>query len=342
MQVVTPELIAGKKVLLRLDLDVPFSPLPDNQSFTAEGEEGATTTKLQVAEPFRLEAGLETLKLCLAHAESVIVMGHVGRPNGVVVPELSVAPIVDWFEQRLAGLELPAGKFHILENLRFEPGEDSGDIEFAKQLAGLGDFYINEAFSSHHPSASTTVLPTLLPHAAGLRFAKEVEVLTGVIQNPQKPLVAIIGGAKLEDKLAVVTKLSQVADAVLLGGKLVHEVREKQMSFASNVIVGSLADTGLDISPETRQLFQGVISRAHQIIWSGPMGKFEDGHSEGNKAVLEAIAVSNADSIIGGGDTITAVNQLGQLDKIKFVSTGGGAMLKLLVDGTLPTIQALN
>ena len=345
MRTLTAEEIAGKTVLLRMDLDVPFKPLPGHETFTAEGAEGDTTTHLMVAEDFRLLAGVDTLDFCLEHAKSVIVMGHIGRPEGKEDSALSVAPIVDWFETQLKGVEFPAGKFHILENLRFEPGEDSADPAFAQQLANLGDFYINEAFASHHPAASTTVLPGLLPHAAGFRFAKEVEVLTKVLNNPQKPLVAVIGGAKLEDKLSVVNRLSQIADAVLLGGKLIHEVRDKGMSFASNVIVGRPSDDGFDISPETRHQFEGVVSRAKQVIWSGPMGKFEDGHNQGNQAIVDAIVASGASSIVGGGDTIAALVQLDLLDKFAksgFVSVGGGAMLKLLATGTLPTIEALN
>ncbi len=341
MQVVNAQLIEGKTVLLRLDLDVALSPATTPTTHQTESGQ-IVTSNLVVAEPYRLEAGFETLKLCLDHAKSVIVMGHIGRPEGKEVPELSIAPIVDWIETKLGNTELPEGKLHILENLRFEAGEDAADLEFAKELAQMGDFFVNEAFASHRPAASTTVLASLLPHAAGLRFAKEVEVLNHVIKEPKKPLVAVIGGAKVEDKLAVVESLAKVADAVLLGGKLLHEIREKNMTFPNNVQVGRLSDDGFDLAPETIMLFQGIISRAAQVIWSGPLGKFEDGHNAGNRAVAGAITYSGADSIVGGGDTIACLISIQMLDKMKFVSTGGGAMLKLLAGGTLPTIESLN
>ncbi|KKQ77908.1 MAG: Phosphoglycerate kinase [Candidatus Daviesbacteria bacterium GW2011_GWF2_38_6] len=196
MQVITKDLINGRRVLLRYDIDVVLHPLED----------------------FKLKAGLETLKLCLENASKVILMGHLGRPEGKPVESLRVAPIVEWFKSQ--GFEP-----EILENLRFDPREESGDLDYARELAQMGDFYINEAFSSYRPAVSTTVLPTLLPHAAGLHFAQEVEILTRVRNNPKKPFVAIMGGAKVTDKLPVIEVLAKKADAVLVGGKLVSEIR---------------------------------------------------------------------------------------------------------------------
>ena len=152
----------------------------------------------------RLLAGMDTLGLCLEFATSVTICGHLGRPERKEDPSLTVKPIVDWIEEGYGHIQLPVGKLHILENLRFEPGEDASDPVFAKELASHGDFYVYEAFASHRPAASTTIVPTLLPHAAGLRFAAEVEELTQVRQNPIKPMVAILGGAKVEDKLPVI------------------------------------------------------------------------------------------------------------------------------------------
>jgi len=205
MQVVSREFIAGKKVLLRLDLDVPI-------------ENG------KVDEDFRLKAALPTLRLCLEHASEVIAMGHIGRPKGKKVEELSVAPIYDWLEKQGLSSHLMSGKLKLLENLRFEEGENKCDPEYAKELAGLGEVYINEAFAAHHPAASTTILPTLLPAFAGLHFAREVEKLTKVRQAPRPGLVAIIGGVKAEDKLPAVLALSKIADYVLVGGKIVEEL----------------------------------------------------------------------------------------------------------------------
>ncbi len=323
MQTVSADLIRGKKVLLRLDIDVSI-------------ENG------KILEPFRLESGLETLKLCLENAESVTCMGHIGRPGGVEVAELSVAPVVAWYEEKLKDLQLTSGKFNFLENLRFEKGEDDASAEYAAELAKLGDFLVIESFASHRPAASTTVLATLLPHAAGLRFGKEVEELTKVRENPTRPMVAIIGGAKIEDKLAVVTQMSKSADAVLIGGKLPHEIHEKGLTFPPNVLVARMNESGFDLDPEVAQKFADIIKASKMVVWAGPMGKYEDEeHREGTRILAQVMVDAGVHSVIGGGDTITALSEIGLLDKMSFVSTGGGAMLKLLADGTLPTLDAL-
>lgn len=341
MKVVTAPDIEDKDVLLRLDLDVPLKAR--QAPLKVEIEPGKhCLTNLEVADDTRLVAGLDILSLCLEYAKSTIIMGHIGRPEGKVVPELSVAPVVAWFEEKFAGdIKLQQGKFHILENLRFERGEEDCSIDYAKELASYGNYFINEAFASHHPAASTTVLPALLPHSAGLRFAKEVEALLSIRNNPSPSLVAIIGGAKIEDKLPVVTSLSNRAKYVLVGGKLVSEIRSQALVLPENVVVAQLDESALDINSESIQTFKELLSNASQVIWSGPLGKFEEGHIVASKQIAEAIIQSNAYSIVGGGDTINCLNYLGLIDKMKFVSVGGGAMLKLLSDGTLPTIQAL-
>lgn len=319
-QTVSAPLITGKKVLLRMDLDVGIS----------DGK---------VVDDFRLLAGLPTLDLCLENAQSVIIMGHIARPKGED-PSFSVKPIVDWLEQKYQGKSMPEGRLHILENLRFESGEEGCDETFAKELATYGDFFINEAFASHHKSASTTLLPQLLPHAAGLRFAKEIAKLTEVRTNPKKPLIALIGGAKIEDKLPVVQVLSKVADVVLVGGKLPWEINQLGVNVPANVMVAKMNEAGTDLSNEALDSFKQIIGRAKQIIWAGPMGKYEEEQSQkGTLELARSVIESGAESIIGGGDTQAALT--GYLEKFTFVSTGGGAMLKFLVDGTLPTIQAL-
>lgn len=320
MQVVSAQLIEGKKVLLRMDLDVPLR--------------GGV-----VAEDIRLKAALPTLELCLSHAKSTVVMGHIGRPKGEVA-QFSVAPIVAWLESWFCDLNLPLGKLNVLENLRFEAGEDECSMDFAKQLASFGDFYVNEAFAAHHKAASTTILPTLLPHAAGLHFTAEVSTLTRVRENPKRPLIAIIGGAKVEDKYPAVQKLSQVCDAVLVGGLLAKRIREQNLSVDPNVVLGRTNTEGIDISEETIQAFSDVIRHGKEIIWIGPLGKYEEGANFGNQKIVQAVIDSGAESIIGGGDTLTALDKY--LDKFSFVSVGGGATLDYLVDGTLPTIDALN
>ncbi len=318
MQVVNPSQVTGKKVLLRLDLDVPI-------------ENG------EVKENFRLRADLPTLKMCLENASQVIVLGHVGRPKGKVVPELSVEPVRKWFESL-------GFKLNILENLRFDPREDACDIEYAKELAQMGDIFVNEAFASHHPATSTTVLPTLLPRLAGLRFAQEVEKLTTVKNKPKKPFVAIIGGAKIEDKLPVIEVLAKTANAVLVGGKLVTEIREQNLSLPKNVMVGKLNENRFDIAAETVLSWKSLFMNAKMIVWSGPLGKFEDPKNSATYEIARMVLDSTAEVIIGGGDTIAALGQYGLLKEAEdkaFVSTGGGAMLKFLVTGTLSTIKAL-
>lgn len=327
MQVVAPELIQNKRVLLRLDLDVPLR------------EENG---QVIIEDDSRLLAGMDTLGLCLEFATSVTICGHLGRPGGREDPKLSVKPIVDWLEEGYGHIQLPEGKLHILENLRFEPGEDASDPEFARELASHGDFYVYEAFASHRPSASTTVIPTLLPHAAGLRFALEVDELLQLKNNPVKPLVAILGGAKVEDKLPVIKAMAQIADVVLVGGKLAAEIREQGIAdLGTNVMVARLNEDGFDISEETVGAWTNLIKTAKEIVWNGPVGKFEDPKYNQSEKIAKAIIESGAKSIIGGGDTISAVTQYGLADRFTFVSTGGGAMLKLLADGTLPTIEAL-
>lgn len=323
MQVVTPELIENKRVLLRLDLDVPL-------------ENGV------IQDDTRLLAGMDTLGLCLEFASSVTICGHLGRPEGKEDPALSVKPIVDWIEEGYGHIQLPVGKLHILENLRFEPGEDASDLEFAKELASHGDFYVYEAFAAHRPSASTTIVPTLLPHAAGLRFAQEVEELLKVRDNPVKPLVAILGGAKVEDKMPVIKAMAAKADVVLVGGKLAVEIKEKGITdLPANVMVAKLNEDGMDISEETTAAWDNLLKTAKEVVWNGPLGKFEEAKYNQSERIGKAVIASGAKSVIGGGDTISAMTQYGLIDRFTFVSTGGGAMLKLLADGTLPSIEAL-
>ncbi len=321
MQVVSPDLIRGKKVLVRLDIDVPV-------------ENG------KVGEILRLEAGIPTLEMCLQNAEFVTAMGHIGRPGGKEVPQLSVEPIYDWLAQRLGEDHFQTGKLKLLENLRFEPGEEAADLNYTKELASYGDFYINEAFASHHPAASTTVLPTLLPHAAGLHFAKEVETLARVRENPGRPFVAIIGGVKVEDKLPAVLAMAKIADEVLVGGKIAGELRGRT-DLPGNVVLAVINDAGTDLTEETAQAWLPKIAQAKMVLWNGPLGRVEDPQNDKSRKIAQAIASCQGETILGGGDSIAYVNSLGLLGKFGFVSTGGGAMLKFLIDGTLPAVEAL-
>lgn len=322
MQVLTSELIKDKRVLLRLDIDVPI----------IDG---------MVGDEFRLEAGMPTLMLCLEHAREVIVMGHIGRPHGVD-PSLSVGPIYDWLVSQNLSSHLKSGKLKLLENLRFEEGEEKCDLEYAKELASLGDFFVNEAFASHHASASTTVLPTLLPHCAGLHFAEEVRVLRDVRENPKQPLIVIIGGAKIEDKLPAVIQMAKIADKVLVGGKIASELSAISHQLSDNIYLAKLRDDGKDIKEETVQLWAPFITRAKMLLWNGPMGLIEDPKYNQTEKIAQLVIESGAESIVGGGDTVSYLNFLGDLPEFSFVSTGGGAMLEFLVKGTLPTIEALS
>lgn len=382
MQVVSPKVIKNKRVLLRLDIDVPLRL------------RSGSPTSFEMADDFRLKAGLPTLKLCLEHAKEVIIMGHLGRPEGKEVAELSVAPILDWLEEQDLGCHLEDGKLKILENLRFEVGEEACDPKFAKELASLGEVFINEAFASYHTSASTTVLPTLLPHFAGLRFAKEVEVLTSVRDYKGDGLIAIIGGAKVEDKLPVIEAMAAKAEMVLVGGKLAGELSTENMDdgrwkmesgkidkniyhqsstlkkpsstfyhLPSNVIIGDLNKDGTDITPETSHVWKEILlHHAKLIVWNGPVGKIEGqvssikykgedlktgemGLARGTYELAKVILDSEVDIVVGGGDTVGFLGQMGLIEKFEdkgFVSTGGGAMLEFLTKGTLETIKVLD
>lgn len=335
MQVVNPQIISGKRVVLRLDLDVPV-------------ENG------KVVEDFRLRASAPTLKLCVENASKVIIIGHLGRPNGAD-SALSLKPVWEWFRQN----GFPQMTFEddsnlqMLENLRFNPGEEGMDMGFAQKLASMADLFVFEAFASHRPAVSTTVLPQVLPHAVGLQFDREVRVIREIRENPKKPFVAIMGGAKAADKLPVINILAQKANAVLIGGKLVSEITLSKTAVASNVMLGKLTEDGFDIASETVESWRRLILGASEIVWNGPVGKFEDPKNDATKKLAEIVLESKAKIVIGGGDTIAALNQGNLLEKMRekafisegknlFISTGGGSMLKLLSDGTLPTIEALS
>lgn len=362
MQVITPELIKDKKVLLRMDLDVPLGEL----SAISHQSSDNTENKLIIKEDFRLKAALPTLNMCLEHAQKVVIMGHLGRPEGKRVEVLSVAPIYEWLEENIDHTYLDQEKLFLLENLRFESGEDNCDLEYTKELASFGDpsttstslrtsLFINEAFAAHHKASSTTVLPTLLPHFAGLRFKEEVDTLTRVRENPKHPLVAIIGGVKVEDKYQAIVALSKICDAVLVGGLLPIKIKEQNLEVPKNVMLGKLNEEETDLAPETIDAYITVIKNAKTIIWGGPVGEVQSATlrllrqysgqvrsgQEGSLKIAQAIIESGAESIVGGGDTVGFLSENNLLDKFSFISTGGGAMLKFLSEGTLPTIEAL-
>jgi len=294
----------GKKVLVRCDFD------------------GA-----------RLEENLPAVKYLLDNgAKKIILMGHLGRPEGRVVEDLKLAPV----EKRFREL-LDSKNIIFLENLRFDKREEENDAGFAKELASLGDFYVNEAFaSSHRQHASIVGIPKFLPHCAGFHFASEVENLSKILENPKRPLVFVIGGDKLETKLPLVVELAHFANSVLVGGALTQNMN------INNVLFAKPTDDGFDISDDSIMKFGEIIKKAGTVVWNGPMGKFEDEKWEmGTRKIAEAIAGCGGFRVVGGGDTISALKKFNLIDKMDYVSTGGGAMLEFLAKGTLPGIEAL-
>jgi phosphoglycerate kinase len=313
--------VSGKKVLLRLDLDT--DPDPND---------------------LRIKASEETLDYLKEKGAEIIILAHRGRPDGKVDESLSLKPFQPIFDKWGAKVE---------ENLRFDPGEESNDPEFARKLAGLGEVYVNEAFaSSHREHASIVGLPKLLPSAVGFRFQKEVENLSRVFENPKRPLVFVISGLK-EDKLQYVKVFEALADdsradKILVGGRLpdflgdaaLESVRMKNEK--DKVIVGNLIMDKEDITLNTIEVFEKEIKGAGTIVISGPLGKYEEeGHRMGTEKIFSAVADSFAFKVAGGGDTEKAIAMLGLSDEFDWISVGGGAMLEFLSKKTLPGILAL-
>lgn len=329
MKVIDANLVKGKRVLVRLDLDVSL-------------ESG------KIIEDFRLKADIPTITLLAQNVSKVIIIGHLGRPEKED-RYFSLKPVFEWFKRN--GFPqmtfLDDSPLVMRENLRFDPREELGDESFAKEFLSLADIYVFEAFAAHRPSVSTTVLPKLMPSFAGLQFTKEVEKLTQVREKPKRPLVAIVGGAKVEDKYKNIESLSRFCDKVLVGGLLSKRIKDGNLPVGDNVIIGELVDSGFDMSNQSINLFKNELRRAKQVIWAGPVGKYEDEKGiTGTKDLAQFILESGIDCILGGGDTVSALGRTNLLEKYLqsnsiFVSTGGGAMLKLLSEGTLPTIQAL-
>ena len=335
--------LKGKKVLVRADLDI------------SEGED------------YRLQTLVPTLKLLNEKGAQIILMGHRGRPNGIRDENLSLkglAPVlskiigkqvtfIDIFDSKFSETRpLDNEAIILLENLRFDPGEESNDPEFVKNfIKKLGDFYggatsfayINDAFaSSHREHASIVGVPKILSHAAGVRFSLEVENLSKVLENPQKPVVFLVSGLK-EDKLSEVEPLKKIADKILIAGRLPDYLKDDNpLRKDPQIIVADLIPDKEDITLSSVEKFKEEINKAGTIVVAGPMGKYEDeGHRQGTKNVFEIVANSSAFKVAGGGDSVAAINLLGLASKFDWISVGGGAMLEFLVKGTLPGIQAL-
>ena len=240
---------------------------------------------------------------------------------------------------------LPRGEAILMENLRFWPGEEENDLEFAKKLAKLGDFYVNDAFAvCHRENASVTRLPKLLPSYAGFLLEKEINTLKAVMEKPEKPLVLILGGSKIEDKAPVIKNLLPKTARVLLGSIALNDSHAVPKSKKVTIPVDWVAEGNLafDIGPKTIEAYGKEISKAKTIIWNGPVGKFEDEkYLKGSLAITKSVAASSAFSVVGGGETTQLILQTGFRKKIGFLSTGGGAMLEFLAGKKLPGIEAL-
>jgi phosphoglycerate kinase len=333
--------VEDRRVLVRADLNVPL-------------EDG------RVADDTRIQAATPTLKMLLArNAADVTVCSHLGRPKGPD-PAFSMRPV----EARLREL-LPDERIRVLENTRFNRGETKNGPAFASELADEHDLFVQDAFGSvHRAHASTVGVAQLLPAYAGLLLERELTELGKLLGEVERPFVLISGGAKVEDKLGVLKNLGGRADTVLVGGKMAEEIRENNplpfdVVLPVEIVAASefaeRAETqivpydavpdgwlGLDIGPETRELFARHISEARTIFWNGPMGVFEwPRFAEGTKAVAEAVAASGAYSVVGGADSARALSELGLTDKVSWVSTGGGAALELLEGKDLPGVTAI-
>jgi phosphoglycerate kinase len=333
--------VGGRRVLVRSDLNVPL-------------EDG------RIADETRIRASLPTLQLLLEReAGRVTVCSHLGRPKGED-PKYSLQPVRERLQQLLRD-----DRLEILENTRFNPGETKNDPVFARELADENDVFVEDAFGSvHRAHASTVGVAELLPAYAGLLLERELQELGKLLGDVEHPFVLISGGAKVEDKLGVLQNLGGKADSVLIGGKMAEQLREDNplpfdvvlpidVVAASEFADGAEARVvpydelpeswlGLDIGPETCEVFARHIAAARTIFWNGPMGVFEwRCFASGTKAVAEAVARSDAYSVVGGADSARALAELGLEEDVSWLSTGGGAALELLEGKDLPGVSVI-
>ena len=328
-------------VLVRADLNVPL-------------EDGA------VADDTRIRAALPTLELLLERgAAGIRVCSHLGRPQGED-PAFRIEPVREHLRSLLAD-----ERINVLENTRFDPRETANDPSFAAELAEGCDLYVNDAFgSAHRAHASTEAVAYVLPAYAGLLLEQELEMLSRLLQEVERPYVAVVGGLKVEDKIGVLEHLSEYVSTMVIGGKMAEQLRAENPleapvrlpvdyvvadAFAedaeSRVVPWNQIPEGwldLDIGPETCEQFAQKIRNAKTVFWNGPMGVFEwERFAEGTKAIAHAVAECEGFTVVGGGDSVRAVNELGLAGRISWVSTGGGASLELLEGKELPGIAAI-
>ncbi len=336
--------IAGKKVLLRSDFNVPLD------------DSGA------IVDDFRIQKSLETIQYLISQKAKVILLAHLGEPEGEIVERLKVKVIKERLEQLLgveikyaddcvgpavesAVLHLQDGEVLLLENVRFHKEETENSAEFSKELSHVADLYINDAFDvCHRAHASVVGVPQFLPHGAGLLLEKEVAVLSQIMQRPLRPMVAIIGGAKAETKAKLADPFCAFADLVIVSGLIKQALVEKKVPLQyPEKVFGPREDLQApDITAADIERIVQRILQAKTVFWNGPFGKFEDGeHEKGTLAIANAIIESGAFSVVGGGETIAFLGKEGILDKFNHVSTGGGAMLSYLAAEELPGLKAL-
>jgi len=374
--------VRGKRVLVRVDFNVPLK-------------------KGKVADDKKIRAVLPTIEFLKRKKAKIVLMSHLGRPKGKVVDDLRLAPIAKHLSKLLkqpvhyepicTGAQvadmahgLHPGDVMLLENLRFCPEEEKNDKTFAKQLAALGDIYVNDAFAvSHRAHASVHAVAKVLPSYAGLLLKKEVDTLSRLLKKPKHPFIAIIGGAKVSTKIGVMTHLLKKVDAILIGGAMMftfykalgYEVGKskyeadkvklakallkkgkKKIILPVDVVVASspkasakavssrkIRGMGFDIGPETAQIYGEIINKAKMVFWNGPMGLFEvKKFAKGTAAVAKAVAKCKGITVVGGGDSVAAIEQLRLEKKFTHVSTGGGALLEFLEGKKLPGIAVLD
>lgn len=362
--------IDGASVLVRVDFNVPLRPCADAPAV--------------VTDDFRIRAALPTLNYLIARGAKVTACTHLGRPDGAPEPQWDLAPV----REELARV---APQVELLENLRFDPGEEANDPAFVEKLINGHDAYVNDAFGvSHRRHASVVGPPVRLPSAAGFLLEREIDALGTLLGSPKRPFVAVVGGAKIADKLGVLKSLLHRVDALIVGGGMAytflaaagHDVGQSMVdedkiracrallasgkrillpsdivalepgaSFGCDCSAGEVQTIGvdipdgwkgLDIGPTTVAAYAAEIAKAGTVLWNGPMGVFEDARfNAGTAGVARAVADSEGFTVVGGGDSVAAVDELGLADRIDFISTGGGASLKLIEYGDLPGLAAL-
>lgn len=383
---VTDLSVEGKKVIMRVDFNVPIK----------DGK---------INDDTRITAALPTIKYLLEHGAAVILMSHLGRPKTKEDLEFSLRPVAEYLGTLIdapvkfaedcrgeiakeAAKDLKPGEVLVLENTRFYPEESKNDEAMSKELASLADLYVNDAFGTAHRAHSSTVgIANYLPSAAGFLLEKEIKYLGNAIAEPVRPFVAILGGAKISDKIGVIENLLKTADKILIGGGMANTFLKAQgYEMADSLVEEDVLDTAkdllaksdgkihlpvdlvlanafdaeaemktialgdvpagwrvLDVGPETVKEFGAVIADAGTVVWNGPMGVFEfPRFAQGTFAIAKAVADSQAISIIGGGDSVSAINQSGLSDKITHISTGGGASLEMLEGIQLPGLAILS